>query len=292
MPADKNPPTDYALIMDTHTHLGNFRNFHIPDPHAEGLVRAMDTYGIDVAVLSSHAAISADFVLGNDETMAALEKFPDRLLGYCVINPNYSKLAAHEIERCFAHPGIRGFKFHPELHGNYPLDGPGYRAAWEYANEHKLPVLSHSYFAGDSADKFAEMAAAYRNAVVIIGHAGQDYRFDDVVRVVGSCPNIFLDLCGPLATAGYLEALVERVGASRLLFSTDMPFISGGPQLGAIVTSQLPRRVKELVLGGNAAPIFGLPGPRLLEPSASGAGQRRSWPAPDPEVAVGSQAGT
>ncbi|RQP09580.1 MAG: amidohydrolase, partial [Microbacteriaceae bacterium] len=136
MTRNKRPPTDISPLIDAHAHVGAFRNFHIPDAGPDGLVRAMDALGIDMTMLSSHAAISSDIVRGNDETLAAIDRHPTRLRGYCVVNPNYPGLTPREIERCFAHPGIRGFKFHPELHGDYPLDHDGYRAAWEYADAH------------------------------------------------------------------------------------------------------------------------------------------------------------
>jgi predicted TIM-barrel fold metal-dependent hydrolase len=216
----------------------------------------MDAYGIDVTVLSSHAAISADVVRGNDETLRALDAFPDRLLGYCVINPNYPEVALREIERCFAHPGIRGFKFHPELHGDYPLTGKGYAAAWEFAHERSLPVLSHSYFAGDGLDSFASLARRYPRATVILGHAGIDHGIDAVQGLVLDHPNVVLDLCGALSHAGVLEQLVERVGADRLLFGTDMPFMSGARQLGTILYSRLSDAQRRAILGGTAARLF------------------------------------
>lgn len=260
MAIDKRPPTDYSVIIDAHAHLGRFRNFHIPAPDAAGLVRSMDSYGIDVAVISAHAAISADIVRGNDETLAAISSFPDRLLGYCVVNPNYPELAEREIEKCFAHPLVRGFKFHPELHGDYPVDGPGYQVAWKFANAHRLPVLSHTYFAGDSLETFARLTALYPEAILLLGHAGQDFDLEDVVSLVQRRPNVVLDLCGALSAEGALETLVSRVGPERLLFGTDMPFMSGGRQLGTIATSRLERSVKEVVLGSHAARLFRVEG--------------------------------
>ena len=256
---NKSFPTNLPFIMDAHAHLGHFRNFHIPNSEADGIVDAMNRSGIDITVLSAHAAISSDFVRGNDESLAAADQYPDRLLAYCVINPNYPRLAEAELNRSFAHPAVRGIKLHPELHGDYPLDGPGYRAAWEYADAQKIPVLSHSYFGGDSLATFALIAKRYPNATVIVGHAGLDHGLEPVVELVRQHPNVMLDLCGALVREGVVETLVDRVGPERLLLGTDMPFINGIAQLGTLMFSKISREALQLIAGENARHLFGLP---------------------------------
>jgi uncharacterized protein len=259
MMPDKSHPSDLPLIIDAHAHLGYFRNFHIPTPDIDGVVAVMDRCGIDVTVLSAHAGISSDMQRGNDESIAAADQHPDRVLVYCVINPNYPKSAESELKRCFAHPNTRGIKLHPELHGDYPLDGPGYRAAWEYAAEHRLPVLSHSYFAGDSLDTFARIAQRHPEVTVIVGHAGLDHGLERVVALTAEHPNIMIDLCGVLVQQGIVDVLAHRIGADRLLLGTDMPFVNGAAQLGTLLYSGLDRAALRAVAGGNAARLFGLP---------------------------------
>lgn len=256
---NKEPPTDLPFIMDAHAHLGFFRNFHIPRSEATGLIATMDASGVDAIVLSAHAAISSDFRRGNDESLAAAARYPDRILVYCVVNPNYPREADDELARCFESPAVRGIKLHPELHGDYPLDGPGYRPAWEYANAHGLPVLSHTYFAGDSLDTFARIASTYPNATVIVGHAGLDHGLEPVVDLALSYPNIVLDLCGTLVREGVVEALVESVGADRLMLGTDIPFNNGLAQIGTLLYAGIAKDDLALIAGGNAKKLFGLP---------------------------------
>lgn len=256
MSPNKAAPTDFTPIIDAHAHLGKFRNFHIPRADAVGLVASLDAYGIDAAVISSHAAISADVVRGNDETLAALDAHPGRLYGYTVVNPNYGDEAAAELERCFAHPAMRGIKLHPELHGDHPVTGPGYTPAWEFADAHGLPVLSHTYFAGDPLEAFATLADRYPRATLLLGHAGIDHGVRDVVRLVSEHPNVVLDLCGALVHARVLEDLLEHLPVDRLVLGTDMPFISGARQIGTILYSGLSREEQAIILGGTAAQLF------------------------------------
>ncbi|MEV0630882.1 amidohydrolase family protein [Nonomuraea wenchangensis] len=254
----KLAPTDAPLIVDAHCHLGAFRNFHIPDHDIDGMIRAMDLLGVDVAVVAAHAGISADYRYGNDQVMEAATRHPGRVLGYCCVNPNYPAQVAAELERCFAHPAFRGIKLHPELHGDYPLDGPAYAPVWEFAAEHRVPVLSHSYFAGDALAVFTTIADRYPQVPLLLGHAGLDYGLDRVVAAVAERPNIHLDLTGPLSWEGVVEFLTREVGAERLVFGSDIPFMNAALQLGGLVYAQVDDAAKRLILGGNAAPLFGL----------------------------------
>ena len=76
-------------VIDVHAHLGLCPNFHIPDCGAAAMIAHMDRVGINALCLSAHTALYSDFVAGNDETAAAVEQFPTRLLGAVVLNPHY-----------------------------------------------------------------------------------------------------------------------------------------------------------------------------------------------------------
>ena len=92
-----------------------------PPPTPAELARQMSRIGIRVAVVSSIWAIfSGDIRAGNDEVLAALDRFPDRYLGYVVVHPAYPELLASELERCLRHPRMRGIKLHP-----HPVQPPG-----------------------------------------------------------------------------------------------------------------------------------------------------------------------
>lgn len=258
MMIDKTFPTDYARIVDAHSHLGPFRNFHIPDNDIDGVLTAMDSLGIDVAVIAAHAGISSDYRVGNDLVRSAADQYPKRVLGYCCVNPHYPTDVRTELERCFAHPAFRGIKLHPELHDDYPLDGPGYQPMWEFAAARAIPVLSHSYFGGDSLATFAAIADRYPTVPLILGHSGIDFGIDRVITLVREHPTIWLDLCGPLTWDGVVEMFVDAVGPDRLLFGTDQPFINGASQLGTLAYARLPRSDIEQIIGANAGPLFGL----------------------------------
>jgi predicted TIM-barrel fold metal-dependent hydrolase len=258
MPANKRHPTDLPFILDAHCHMGYFRNFHIPKNDADGMVEVMDQLGVDMVAVAHHAGISSDFRLGNDETAEAIARYPDRVIGYCVINPNFPGEVEAELHRRFAVPGFRGIKVHPELHGDYPLDGPNYRPMWEFANRLRIPLLSHTYFAGDSHRVFDRLAETYPNVPILLGHSGLDLGLEGSIALANRQPNIILDLCGPLTWNGVVELLVRSVEVEQIIFGSDMPFTNAAQQLGGLVMARVRRDYIEKIAGSNAARLFGI----------------------------------
>lgn len=257
MPADKRAPSD-MFIFDAHCHMGYFRNFHIPRNDVHGMVEVMDHLGIDVMAVAHHAGISSDFRLGNDTVAEAITQYPGRVLGYAVINPNFPDEVEEELERCFRVPGFRAVKVHPELHDDYPLDGPNYRPMWEFANRHRLPLLSHTYFGGDRLDVFDRLAERYPDVTILLGHSGIDLGLTRSVELAERRPNIVLDLTGPLLWDGVVEQLLERLPAERLTYGSDIPFNNAALQLGGLLYARIDRGDKEKIAGLNAARIFGV----------------------------------
>jgi predicted TIM-barrel fold metal-dependent hydrolase len=129
---------------------------------------------------------------------------------------------------------------------------------WEFAAERRLPVLAHSYFAGDGLDVFARVAETYPDVQLILGHAGQDFGIDDVIELAGTHENIWLDLCGALSLDGAVEALVRELGTERILFGSDLPFCDGALQLGTLLYSRLSSPEVEAIAGKNALGLYGL----------------------------------
>jgi uncharacterized protein len=245
-------------IIDAHAHMGDYRNFHIPDNGPDGMLVQFDAVGIDVACVSHHASISADHLHGNDQIVRAVQRHPDRFVGLCVLNPHYPDTAEATIEHCFAQPGFRGFKAHPELHGDYPLDGPGYQPMWEYADRHGLPVLSHSYFGGDRLEVFERLARRYVNATVLLGHAGLDLGLDRAAALANRLDNLVLDMTAMQRHGHAVEYLAARAEPSKLVWGSDSPFIDPGLVLGAVVHADIDEGVRDAILYGNMARILGI----------------------------------
>jgi predicted TIM-barrel fold metal-dependent hydrolase len=243
---------DDLLVVDAHGHLGRWHAFHLPNGDAEGMIRTMDRLGINACIASGLAGIGPDFVLGNDEADRAAAAFPGRIFGYIAVNPNYpAGDMRRELEQRWATERFLGVKLHADMH-QHPSDGPGYAPAWEFADERELPVLCH-----DAVLHLAQPAERYGRAQVVVAHAlSAPEQMQAALELAARRPNVHLDLTGSPLLFGALELAVEKVGAGRILFGTDMTFLDPRPQLGRVAFAQITEADKLRILGRNAAELF------------------------------------
>lgn len=254
------PLTD-EIIVDCHSHMGPWQNFYIPKNSAKDMVGLMDRVGFKCCFPAAHAGIGPDFKWGNDMILQAMADFPGRFHGYCCVNPNYSeKEMVEEMERCCVKGPMRAIKFHPDCH-RYPANGKGYRAAWEFANEHKMIILSHTEMTSpyDGTLQFDEMATKFPEVRVILGHAGFRYEgYALSTEVIKRHEHVYMDLCGSTMHYWILERSVAAIGSEKILFGTDLPFIDLRPSLGRVAFSRISEQDKKNILGLNMARIAGL----------------------------------
>ena len=246
-------------IVDAHGHLGPNPNFHIPDHTPAAMVARMDRLGIDALCISSHTAIYSDFCAGNDETAAAVEAFPTRLIGAIVLNAHYPDEIDAELDRCLAHGGFRLIKLHSSLH-KFRLDSEACEPVWRAAERRGLPVLVHSWAGSADCGYPACDAVATRHPQVclILGHGLAPDGYPDACRLVEAHPNVYLDTATSLVSFGHIDYLVGRVGPERVLYGSDMPFIDPAPQVAKVVFARVSDEAKRKILGENAARLLGL----------------------------------
>lgn len=124
---------------------------------AADLVKQLDAAGIKRAVVLSTAYIfeqpsrksddaAEKLRRDNDWTSEQIAQFPDRLIGFCGLNP-LKDYAAQELARCAADPNLRrGLKLH---FGNSVVDyhNPEHiarvRRIFRAANEHRMAIVAH-----------------------------------------------------------------------------------------------------------------------------------------------------
>ncbi|MDH7570158.1 MAG: amidohydrolase family protein [Armatimonadota bacterium] len=248
------------VIIDAHAHMGPWYNFHIPEGGTPAsMVHAMDRLGIRTSIISPHLCIGPGYREGNQHAYAAAAEYPGRLVPFVTINPNYPR---SEIEAEIAHweknGGIVGFKFHTSLHGA-PANHPGYYPALEYAQAHHLPILSHNWVGTpmDGKPTLYGLAEAFPGVTFIIGHACGAVEAN--CEAARRYANIVLDTTGSALGYDVIPEMVRRVGAERITFGTDNPFIDPRPGLGRMLMARISDDEKRLILGLNARRLFRLP---------------------------------
>ncbi len=255
-------PRPRTKIIDVHCHLGKYSDVYIPESTAGDMINVMDAVGIESACISSFAAIGPDWELGNSMVAEAVRQYPQRFIGYAVINPNYPDYMHDELDRCFNILGLRAIKLHPVWH-KYPIDGPNYTPVFEYAESHKLTILSHSWGNGDF---LAWAAKRYPNINFIVAHAGgwngknintSELIGYNILATAKEHGNVYLDLAASLVYFGALERLVKWVGPEKILFGSDFPLHNLSYQLGRVLFAKISEKEVDSILWKNAQNLLG-----------------------------------
>lgn len=244
---------DGIELIDCHGHLGSWNGMHIPRGGIEDIIETMDMLGIDKLCLSHSLSLLCDFGRGNDILGQTIEKYPDRLIGYAAINPNYPDDIISELQRCSDRYGMNSAKIHPAWH-SYPVNGKGYADFWKYADENQMVVLTHTYQEDENCcpGLFAKIAAEFRGVKIIMAHAGLTLKgCAESIEVIRKNDNVYVDTASSRCHFGMIERFVERIGAEHVLFGSDIPMLEPAAQIGRIAYSKIKDEDKEKIFGLN-----------------------------------------
>lgn len=202
-----------------------------------------------------------DLKAGNDALIALLHAHPE-IRGYATVNPNFTAHALDEITRCRA-AGMIGIKLAASRRASDRLLDP----IGETASRFGLPVLQHIWQhrrgevpgqeISDALD-LLELAGRHPGAPFILAHIGGGGDWAHSLRALADVPNVFVDLSGSGVDRGMLELCLERVGAARLLWGTDLTMDTGLAKLRALEALGVAGDALEAVRWRTANRIFGL----------------------------------
>jgi uncharacterized protein len=219
--------TEFPAI-DAHTHMGRRRGalgHGVATFLGQELVNDMDEVGLDRAVAFPLGAPYTDYSESNKTIAEEVAKFPDRIIGFCRINPNFGvEASAASLEQCLGTLKLRGVKLHPEIEFFDPNDEELMAPVYEAARRYRVPLLFHTGMSSKAAPAvIGELAAKYPDVPVILGHMGVSEYVKQAVSIARRQDNVFLET----SVVGWMPLLLEgfrRVGSSKLLFGSDHPY--------------------------------------------------------------------
>jgi hypothetical protein len=240
-------------IIDAHCHVGPWYNFHVPRRGSiESMIESMDRVGVRYVCITAFRSIGPDMLRGNDEVAALQKRYPDRVLPYCTISPNYSqKDIQKELERTYA-DGFRAVKIH-DFHGR-AYDSSPYHVVYEFANQFHLPILAHTW-GKQNGSVLARMCEKYPDANMLFAHGGSANR-EAYAQWANDLPNAYIDLVFSAQPYRNVEYFVANVPAEKILFGSDMPFLSLGQQIGKVLFARISDEAKRKLLSINARQLF------------------------------------
>jgi uncharacterized protein len=212
-----------------------------------------------------------DVVTGNDAMLALCKSEGDLVRMLVTVNPNYTKHALGEIERCVAR-GAVGIKLLASRRADDLLIDP----ICDRAAKHGLPILHHiwqhrrrewpSQEISDGAD-LARLARRHPQVTFILAHIGGGGDYLHTFAAIRDVENIVADLSGSGVDRGMLDEAVGALTSQRLLWGTDLTMETGLAKLRALENTGLssPDDVRD-IRWRNAARVFRLKTPESRKP--------------------------
>ncbi len=243
-------------VADAHAHL---RSGFAYKTEPEQMLAVMDSLNIEFIAVTASLACRNDMAAGNAEVAETLRRYSSRFRGYITVNPHVPGEAVRELDRWAAFHQPPLIKLHPGTH-RYPVHGLKYAPVWDYANQTQAVVLVHTWesdpFCGPQ--HFAALGRAYPHARILLGHSGVTWRgYEQATEAALAAPNLYLELSGSQRHRTKLERCVARVGAERILYGSDMPFLEPASTLADVLTAAIPDWSKELILRHNFLRLLG-----------------------------------
>ena len=266
-------------ILDMHGHWAPFTGAYLPAADESRMLAAMERCGVRTIVSSAHEALFGDFERGNQVMQDAIGRYPGRVLGYWAVNPHYEASWQQAPCKVAKASGFIGFKFLPDYHV-YPVDGPHYAPALEYADTHGMCVMIHTWggSAYNSPQHVERLARRYPNARLLMGHSGFG-DWENAAAIARDCPNVYLELTAVYAAHdftvlpagsgtpsalgsalhvnGVIEYFVERAGSEKILFGTDLPWYSPAYAAGTVLFARIGDEDRRNIVHRNAGRLIG-----------------------------------
>jgi predicted TIM-barrel fold metal-dependent hydrolase len=206
------------MIIDHHNHVwvgeeaGGFLDEGMS---VERILNEMDMAGIDMAGVCTVAQ-----AINNDYVAQVQKQYPDRLFGFCMVNPR-AKDAAETLKR-YLDDGLKGLKLHPRLHGYQLGDHELMDPLMEICAAYGVPVFAHGGSEeNDHPFYFEELARSFPSVIFLLGHMCALNCCDDAIRIAGRNENIYLDTSTTELFS--VKAAIKQVGADKIVMSTDWP---------------------------------------------------------------------
>ena len=172
----------------------------------------------------------------NDYMADMMKRHPNRLKGFCSINPKFKEKAVKEIERC-KKLGFHGIgELGPGGNG-YDFEDPDFIEVLECALHYDLPVcihcgepVGHNYPGKDltSLAPLPEIVKKYPDLKLILAHMGGGLPFYEMnPKYKGRFENVYYDTAANplLYRIESFRAVISMIGDKRLLFGSDFPLL-------------------------------------------------------------------
>ena len=155
----------------------------------------------------------------NAPVFDAVDKYPDRFLGWIFVNPRGKNDPVEEYERWKDHPGVVGVKAHPFWHQYEPVE---LAAVAGRAAADGRPLLIHVGFGAHG--RFEDLLTSVPDLKLILAHAGFP-EYADTWPKIKDNHNVLVDISQTSYVGKkILTRVIQALGVERCCYGTDGPY--------------------------------------------------------------------
>ncbi len=238
---------------------------------ADELIASMDKDGVDISVVLNYGWATHELcVETNDYIVESIARYPQRLVGFCTIQPRSLEAALDEIERCVK-GGIRGVgEMRPDMQLLDLRDEEVLEPFIEVITKHNLILLTHASEpvgheypgkGGITPEVLYPLIASFPELTLVCAHWGGGLPFYALMpEVKKAMSNVFFDTAASpfLYSPQIYNQVIQLVGADKILFGSDYPLLAQSRLLKEIKSLDLPEETERLLLSGNAQRLLGI----------------------------------
>ncbi len=240
---------------------------------ADELIASMDRDGVDISVILNIGWTTHELcVETNDYIIESVSRYPQRLVGFCAVQPQSPKAAIAEVERC-AKAGIRGVgEMRPDMQLFDLGDEVVMEPLVEVLRKHKLILLTHASEpvghdypgkGGITPDILYPFITSFPDLTIVCAHWGGGLPFYALMpEVKKAMSNVYFDTAASpfLYTPQVYNQVIQLVGADKILFGSDYPLLTQSRLLEEIKALGLPEETESLIVSGNAQRLLSIEG--------------------------------
>ncbi|MBU4067242.1 MAG: amidohydrolase family protein [Proteobacteria bacterium] len=235
------------------------------------IVDSMDIEGVDKSVVLGFAWRSSDLSKRhNDYILEAIDRFPERLVGFCCVDP-FNKEAVHEVVRCLESglSGIGEIAFYQS--GIDEASQEKLKPLMEICEDKNLPVLIHTnepvghFYPGKTINTLEQIYALVKkfsnNKIVLAHWGGGMFFFNLLKKEVGEyLKNVYFDTAASpfLYYPQIYQTAVQIIGKNKILFGSDFPLLKPAQYFKELEEAGLSKDEIESICGNNAVSLLKL----------------------------------
>lgn len=247
---------------------------------AEQMIEDMDAAGLDrVLLVGEYFQQHDSCVRRNDQSIAIVHRWPERVLALATVQPNAGRAALDELDRCLDHGLVGVGELNPYAQG-FNLDDRDFINVAEKCIDADVPLNLHvseeigTYYPGKSATplrSYYDLICRLPQLKVILAHwGGGIFLYELMPRVRKQMQNVWYDTAAtPLLypVEQIFTTALTCIDPQKLLYGSDYPLLiypsltqsaDFRPFLEALGQLNLEADIRADLMGRNAARLFGL----------------------------------